>query len=58
MSAEGRDTSLLDEKDPTGVAQAVELHLGEREPDWDAIEDAGLYLVALARRHGSTDPDR
>lgn len=48
---------MLDDRDPQGVVQAVELHLGSDEPDWDRIERAGRFLTALARRQrgGSDD---
>ena len=50
MTQESPQTEMLDDVDPVGLARAVELQLGSDDPDWEAIEDAGQYLTALARR--------
>ena len=61
-TVEQAESEMLDDRDPVGVAQALELQLGSDEPDWDAIEDAGQFLTALARRRkqqrsGGADDD-
>lgn len=50
MTAESPEPEMLDDRDPTAVVQAIELQLGDDEPDWERIEDGARYLTALARR--------
>jgi len=57
MTAESPETAMLDDRDPTAVVQAVELHLGAEETDWERVEDAGRFLTALARRNGGASSD-
>jgi hypothetical protein len=55
MTAESPE--MVDDRDPTAVARALELQLGADETDWERVEDAGRFLTALARckREGSND---
>jgi hypothetical protein len=50
---------MLDDEDPTGVAQAIELQLGSDAPDWERIADGAAYLrsFALQKRSRGGDDD-